>query len=73
EPGVVVVCTDGLWNYLDTVEELAAALPARAWKSPLDAARRLVEIALCCGGRDNITVAVLPVAGRSAGPSRRVL
>lgn len=64
EPGVVVVCTDGLWNYLDTVEELAAALPAQTWKFPLDAARRLVEIALCCGGRDNITVAVLPVAGR---------
>lgn len=59
-PGVVVVCTDGLWNYLDAVEELAAALPAQALEAPLDAARSLVELALRCGGRDNITVAVLP-------------
>jgi serine/threonine protein phosphatase PrpC len=60
-PGVVVVCTDGLWNYLDDIEELAAALPADALDAPLDAARRLVEIALHCGGHDNITVAVLGV------------
>jgi serine/threonine protein phosphatase PrpC len=65
--GVVVVCTDGLWNYLDSVEELAAALPAQALKAPLDAARSLVEIALHCGGRDNITVAVLPFV--TGGPS----
>ncbi|MBV9164382.1 MAG: protein serine/threonine phosphatase 2C family protein [Pseudonocardiales bacterium] len=58
--GVVVLCTDGLWNYLDNVDELAAALPAHAAEAPLDAARRLVEIALHCGGHDNITVAVLP-------------
>ncbi|HET9254825.1 MAG TPA: protein phosphatase 2C domain-containing protein [Pseudonocardiaceae bacterium] len=60
-PGVVVVCTDGLWNYLDTVDELTAALPATAFDAPLDAARGLVEIALRRGGHDNITVAVLPV------------
>jgi hypothetical protein len=68
-PGVIVVCTDGLWNYLDTVEELAAALPAQAFEAPLDAARRLVEIALQSGGRDNITVAVLPFVGASIGTS----
>jgi serine/threonine protein phosphatase PrpC len=60
-PGVVVVCTDGLWNYLDDVDELAAALPAEALDAPLHAARELVEIALHRGGRDNITVAVLPL------------
>jgi serine/threonine protein phosphatase PrpC len=59
-PGVVVVCTDGLWNYLDSVEEIAAALPARALETPLAAARELVEIALHSGGHDNITVVVLP-------------
>lgn len=59
-PGVVVVCTDGLWNYLDDVDELAAALPAEALEAPLDAARELVEVALRRGGRDNVTVAVLP-------------
>ncbi|MGH3832779.1 MAG: PP2C family protein-serine/threonine phosphatase [Pseudonocardiaceae bacterium] len=59
-PGVIVICTDGLWNYLDTVEELSAALPPDAFEAPLEAARQLVEIALHRGGRDNITVAVLP-------------
>lgn len=58
--GVVVICTDGLWNYLDSVDELAAALPTKALQAPLDAARELVEVALHHGGRDNITVAVLP-------------
>ncbi len=59
-PGVVVVCTDGLWNYLDSGDALAAVLPAQPPEAPLDAARRLVELALSCGGRDNITAAVLP-------------
>jgi serine/threonine protein phosphatase PrpC len=67
ESGVVVVCTDGLWNYFDTVDELSAALPADAFEAPLDAARRLVEIALHCGGHDNVTVAVLPFVSCSAG------
>jgi serine/threonine protein phosphatase PrpC len=66
-PGVVVVCTDGLWNYLDTVDELSAALPADALEAPLDAARQLVEIALHSGGHDNVTVAVLPFVSCSAG------
>lgn len=62
-PGVVVVCTDGLWNYLDTADELSAALPADALEAPLTAACRLVEIALHRGGHDNVTVAVLPFPG----------
>jgi serine/threonine protein phosphatase PrpC len=66
DQGVVVICTDGLWNYLDDVDELAAVLPADAHEAPLNAAQRLVDIALRCGGRDNITVAVIPFATRSA-------
>jgi serine/threonine protein phosphatase PrpC len=65
--GVVVICTDGLWNYLDNVEDLVAALPADALEAPLDAARRLVEIALQSGGQDNITVAVLPFIAHPVG------
>lgn len=60
EPGIVVVCTDGLWNYLDDVGRLVAVLPGRPLSTPLDTARRLVEFALHRGGHDNITVAVLP-------------
>ncbi len=70
-PGVVVACTDGLWNYLGNVDELVAALPAQAFEAPLEAARRLVETALDCGGHDNVTVAVLPlVTAQPAPPSR---
>ncbi|MGH3867373.1 MAG: PP2C family protein-serine/threonine phosphatase [Pseudonocardiaceae bacterium] len=65
-PGVVVVCTDGLWNYLDTVEELSAALPDDVLEAPLDAARWLVELALLRGGHDNVTVAVVPFGSRLA-------
>lgn len=67
DQGVVVICTDGLWNYLDDVDELAAVLPADAPEAPLNAAQRLVDIALRSGGRDNITVAVIPFATCSAG------
>ncbi|HEX2297028.1 MAG TPA: PP2C family protein-serine/threonine phosphatase [Pseudonocardiaceae bacterium] len=66
-PGVVVICTDGLWNYLDDAAELAAALPAQALEAPLDAARELVDVALRCGGRDNVTVAVLPLGIQPGG------
>ncbi|MER5882564.1 protein phosphatase 2C domain-containing protein [Streptomyces sp. NPDC001941] len=61
-PGVVVVCTDGLWNYAETAEEMALALPADAAAHPLDAARVLVGHALDGGGHDNVTVALVPFA-----------
>lgn len=69
-PGVVVVCTDGLWKYLDKADALAAALAAQAAEAPLDAARRLVETALNCGGRDNITAAVVPFGSTLSAPLR---
>lgn len=59
-PGVVVVCTDGLWNYAEAAEEMAAAVPADARSRPLHSAQVLVGHALDGGGHDNVTVAVLP-------------
>ncbi len=59
-PGRVVLCTDGLWNYVPSpagLAQLIAALPADP--SPAAIARALTEVALVRGGRDNITVAVL--------------
>ena len=59
-PGVVLLCSDGLWNYEPGAAGLAAlALPA-ALTSPLNAARTLVEFALQAGGHDNVTVALVP-------------
>ncbi|MEU7422902.1 PP2C family serine/threonine-protein phosphatase [Streptomyces sp. NPDC040750] len=59
-PGVVVVCTDGLWNYAETAEEMSEVVPADAAARPLHSARVLVGHALDGGGHDNVTVAVLP-------------
>jgi serine/threonine protein phosphatase PrpC len=61
-PGRLLLCTDGLWNYVPTSEELSALLaqvPADA--SPLAMARALVDAALDRGGHDNVTVAVVDV------------
>ncbi|MEU3171994.1 MULTISPECIES: PP2C family serine/threonine-protein phosphatase [unclassified Streptomyces] len=59
-PGVVVVCTDGLWNYAESAEEMARAVPADAAGRPLHGARVLVGHALDGGGHDNVTVALVP-------------
>ncbi|MFZ3594617.1 protein phosphatase 2C domain-containing protein [Streptomyces sp. BH104] len=59
-PGVVVVCTDGLWNYAESADEMARVLPADAARNPLHSAQVLVGHALDGGGHDNVTVAVLP-------------
>ncbi|MFD7402513.1 PP2C family serine/threonine-protein phosphatase [Streptomyces sp. NPDC059866] len=59
-PGVVVVCTDGLWNYAEAAEEMADVLPADAAVRPLHGARVLVGHALDGGGHDNVTVALVP-------------
>nr|WP_105973274.1 PP2C family serine/threonine-protein phosphatase [Streptomyces geranii] len=66
-PGVVVVCTDGLWNYAEAAEELAEILPPDASARPLHAARVLVGHALDGGGHDNVTVAVVPFPAPSQG------
>lgn len=60
-PGVLLVCTDGLWNYAEAATALADLVRSDARTDPLRAARVLVEFAVAAGGHDNITVAVLPV------------
>ncbi|MGW4029090.1 PP2C family serine/threonine-protein phosphatase [Streptomyces sp. NPDC004838] len=67
--GVVVVCTDGLWNYAEGADEMARVLPPDAADRPLHSAQVLVGHALDGGGHDNVTVAVLPfaVARQGAG------
>lgn len=63
-PGVLMLCSDGLWNYRPEAAELAAmALPA-ALTRPLDAAADLAKFALDSGGLDNITVVLIPFPPR---------
>ena len=70
-PGVLMVCSDGLWNYRPEAAELAAMAMPAALTRPLDAAAELVKFAIDSGGLDNITVVLIPFppAGRpdSAG------
>ena len=61
--GWVVLCTDGLWNYVEEAERLAAAAGDLTGMRPGVVARRLVRFALDAGGQDNVTVAVLAVPG----------
>lgn len=66
-PGVVLVCSDGLWNYRPEAAELAAlALPA-ALTDPLAAAITLVKFAVDAGGADNITAVLAPFPPACSG------
>jgi PPM family protein phosphatase len=60
-PGMLLLCTDGLWNYAPALEEMAATVAAAkaASTDALGMSRNLVEFAIRCGGHDNITTAVL--------------
>lgn len=68
-PGVVVVCTDGLWNYAESAEQMAAVLPYDAPARPLNGARTLVTHALDGGGHDNVTVALVPFPAPAGEPA----
>ena len=70
ESGLLVLCSDGLWNYLPTEADLGAAVAELEDATPLTVASELTELARRAGGHDNITVAVgavLAVAGRGEG------
>jgi serine/threonine protein phosphatase PrpC len=68
DSGAVVVCSDGLWGYL---RESSALVPFTAGATPLEAARALVRHALAAGGRDNVTVLVIPFDPPPAPPGAR--
>ncbi|WP_163506651.1 protein phosphatase 2C domain-containing protein [Fodinicola acaciae] len=62
--GVIVLCSDGLWNYLPTLGSLDAAVRADprppSQRSPSDLVDALVALALESGGHDNVTVVAVP-------------
>jgi serine/threonine protein phosphatase PrpC len=63
-PGHLVVCSDGLWNYLTEPAAFAGTVRTHlleAGGDPLAAARTLTAFANDAGGADNITVALIPV------------
>jgi serine/threonine protein phosphatase PrpC len=67
--GVLLLCSDGLWNYQPEAAGLAGLAMPAAQTDPLSAAQALVKFAIDAGGRDNITAALIPLPpGTPAGP-----
>jgi protein phosphatase len=60
----LLLCSDGLWDMVYPVEELAAFLASEA--EPSSICRRLVDAAKEAGGEDNITVVLVRVEARDA-------
>ncbi len=72
EPGWLLVCTDGLWNYCseptelrDLVTRTTASLGEHG-RTPLAVATALTDFANASGGIDNITVALARVGSLTA-------
>ena len=70
-PGVVLLCSDGLWNYRPGAAELAELALPRALTDPLGAAVALVSFALEAGGMDNITVVLAPYPPAASVPEEK--
>lgn len=68
-PGLVLACSDGLWNYVWDATDLAglAGLAADGWSGLAAASASLTAVALQSGGQDNITtvLAYYPPAASS--------
>jgi serine/threonine protein phosphatase PrpC len=60
-PGWLLVCSDGLWNYCSTADELQKVVAAQP-SDPLSRAEGLVQWANEQGGHDNITVTLARIA-----------
>ena len=63
EPGLLVLCSDGLWNYLTEPAAFAATVRAAVRGEPdlISAARALTAFANDAGGSDNTTVVLVPI------------
>lgn len=60
--GSLLLCSDGLWNYLPDAADIARFCSDSDAKA---AACALTEHALTSGGQDNITVVIIPIGGAS--------
>ena len=59
-PGALLICSDGLWNYLPEAADLAGLALPKVLSDPLGAAADMVKFANDAGGADNITVVLIP-------------
>jgi serine/threonine protein phosphatase PrpC len=77
QPGWLLVCSDGLWNYASEPRALRAQVDAAGTTEPLALASALVAWANGQGGQDNITVALarvgpVPVVENATNDERQV-
>jgi serine/threonine protein phosphatase PrpC len=71
-PGLVLLCSDGLWNYLPEPQALVDALPGPPTETELlPAASELTRIALELGGHDNITTVLVPFPPKLESPGEQ--
>src|SRR6516162_4884454 len=61
--GALLICSDGLWNYMAEGADLAGLALPKALTDPLAAAADMVKFAVDAGGADNITVVLIPYLG----------
>jgi serine/threonine protein phosphatase PrpC len=64
-PGVLLLCSDGLWNYQPEAAKLSELALPMALTYPLRAASALVAFALEAGGADNVTAVLAPFPPRT--------
>ncbi len=65
QPGWLLVCSDGLWNYASEPPAIVARMKAAGAPDPEALALALVDFAKASGGHDNITVALARLDGVS--------
>jgi serine/threonine protein phosphatase PrpC/RNA polymerase subunit RPABC4/transcription elongation factor Spt4 len=63
EPGWLMVCSDGLWNYASEPEQLKEQVQAAGTEDPAALALALTDFANRSGGQDNITAVLARVPG----------
>jgi PPM family protein phosphatase len=69
EDCILLLCSDGLWNYFLESDELAATLRQHNTVDSLSECRYLVDAANERGGQDNVTVALLYIQSpKSSSP-----
>jgi len=70
-PGVLLLCSDGLWNYQPDAAGLARLALPGALSDLLGTAAALVKFALEAGGADNITVVLAPFPPAAPKPEEK--
>jgi serine/threonine protein phosphatase PrpC len=58
-PGYLLLCSDGLWNYVPDAMAMADLIYAEEYEGAVGIVRRLVDFANGKGGQDNITAVLL--------------